>query len=310
MPAQVLYSNGRSSDLVDRGEAQGSTARAGRRGRLPVAREGRGAARRRRQGGELLKQRVDQALSVPGVDRRVEVPVDARPEGHPGGARGQVPASCWWPTARTSSCALQEPEARRRTTRWPSAPSASTPRPGSTTSRTRRSTPPGACRTRTGPVTWPAPWCRAASPENPLKARWLGIYDGAGIHGTDQTYSLGSAASHGCIRMAIPDVIELYDQVAGRRAHLHRLSRPSTPISRSAPPPNPALQVGLAAGVSNAERADEDAALSLSQDRVPHGRGVARALDRMPGLDGGASSVDQPGLGELSRASRPARPRC
>jgi lipoprotein-anchoring transpeptidase ErfK/SrfK len=50
-------------------------------------------------------------------------------------------------------------------------------------------------------------------PENPLKARWLGIYDGAGIHGTDQTYSLGTAASHGCIRMSIPDVIELYDQV-------------------------------------------------------------------------------------------------
>jgi lipoprotein-anchoring transpeptidase ErfK/SrfK len=50
-------------------------------------------------------------------------------------------------------------------------------------------------------------------PENPLKARWLGIYDGAGIHGTDQTYSLGTAASHGCIRMAIPDVIELYDRV-------------------------------------------------------------------------------------------------
>jgi lipoprotein-anchoring transpeptidase ErfK/SrfK len=50
-------------------------------------------------------------------------------------------------------------------------------------------------------------------PENPLKARWLGIYDGAGIHGTDQTYSLGTAASHGCIRMSIPDVIEVYDQV-------------------------------------------------------------------------------------------------
>ena len=50
-------------------------------------------------------------------------------------------------------------------------------------------------------------------PENPLKARWMGIFDGAGIHGTDQTYSLGTAASHGCVRMAIPDVIELYDQV-------------------------------------------------------------------------------------------------
>jgi lipoprotein-anchoring transpeptidase ErfK/SrfK len=50
-------------------------------------------------------------------------------------------------------------------------------------------------------------------PENPLKERWLGIYDGAGIHGTDVTSSLGTAASHGCIRMSIPDVIELYDKV-------------------------------------------------------------------------------------------------
>jgi L,D-transpeptidase catalytic domain/Putative peptidoglycan binding domain len=50
-------------------------------------------------------------------------------------------------------------------------------------------------------------------PENPLKERWLGIYDGAGIHGTDDVASLGSAASHGCVRMSIPDVIELYDQV-------------------------------------------------------------------------------------------------
>jgi lipoprotein-anchoring transpeptidase ErfK/SrfK len=50
-------------------------------------------------------------------------------------------------------------------------------------------------------------------PENPLKARWMGIYDGAGIHGTDATGSIGTAASHGCVRMLIPDVIELYDQV-------------------------------------------------------------------------------------------------
>jgi lipoprotein-anchoring transpeptidase ErfK/SrfK len=51
------------------------------------------------------------------------------------------------------------------------------------------------------------------TPENPLKARWLGIFDGAGIHGTDADSSIGSAASHGCIRMRIPDVIELYDEV-------------------------------------------------------------------------------------------------
>jgi lipoprotein-anchoring transpeptidase ErfK/SrfK len=48
---------------------------------------------------------------------------------------------------------------------------------------------------------------------NPLKARWMGIYDGAGIHGTSEDGSIGSAASHGCIRMHIPDVVELYDRV-------------------------------------------------------------------------------------------------
>ena len=51
------------------------------------------------------------------------------------------------------------------------------------------------------------------TPQNPLKARWMGIYDGAGIHGTDASGSIGTAASHGCVRMLIPDVIELYDQV-------------------------------------------------------------------------------------------------
>jgi lipoprotein-anchoring transpeptidase ErfK/SrfK len=50
-------------------------------------------------------------------------------------------------------------------------------------------------------------------PADPLKARWMGFYNGAGVHGTDDVASLGTAASHGCIRMAIPDVIALYDQV-------------------------------------------------------------------------------------------------
>ena len=50
-------------------------------------------------------------------------------------------------------------------------------------------------------------------PDNPIKARWMGFYNGAGIHGTDAISSLGTAASHGCVRMSIPDVIELYDRV-------------------------------------------------------------------------------------------------
>lgn len=50
-------------------------------------------------------------------------------------------------------------------------------------------------------------------PENPLKARWLGVDGSVGIHGTAESGSLGSNASHGCIRMAVDDVIELYDRV-------------------------------------------------------------------------------------------------
>jgi lipoprotein-anchoring transpeptidase ErfK/SrfK len=50
-------------------------------------------------------------------------------------------------------------------------------------------------------------------PQDPIKARWMGIANGAGIHGTAETGSLGTAGSHGCIRMAIPDVIELFGRV-------------------------------------------------------------------------------------------------
>jgi L,D-transpeptidase catalytic domain/Putative peptidoglycan binding domain len=65
-----------------------------------------------------------------------------------------------------------------------------------------------------------SPWAGALAgriippgPDDPIKARWLGFYNGAGIHGTDDVSSLGSAASHGCIRMSIPDVEELYSLV-------------------------------------------------------------------------------------------------
>ena len=50
-------------------------------------------------------------------------------------------------------------------------------------------------------------------PDNPLKARWMGIAGGAGIHGTSDIGSLGSAASHGCVRMSEGDVIDLFDRV-------------------------------------------------------------------------------------------------
>ncbi len=53
----------------------------------------------------------------------------------------------------------------------------------------------------------------AGDPRNPLEARWLGIVGGVGIHGTSEPWSIGTRASHGCIRMRVPDVIDLYPRV-------------------------------------------------------------------------------------------------
>jgi lipoprotein-anchoring transpeptidase ErfK/SrfK len=49
--------------------------------------------------------------------------------------------------------------------------------------------------------------------DNPLKARWMGVSGAVGIHGTGQPWSIGTRASHGCIRMAVPDVIDLFGRV-------------------------------------------------------------------------------------------------
>jgi lipoprotein-anchoring transpeptidase ErfK/SrfK len=51
------------------------------------------------------------------------------------------------------------------------------------------------------------------SASNPLKARWMGIVNGVGIHGTGEDWSIGSRASHGCIRMHVSDVVDLYPRV-------------------------------------------------------------------------------------------------
>lgn len=50
-------------------------------------------------------------------------------------------------------------------------------------------------------------------PSNPIKARWMGFFGGAGIHGTSDDASIGTSASHGCVRMHVSDVIDLYDRV-------------------------------------------------------------------------------------------------
>jgi lipoprotein-anchoring transpeptidase ErfK/SrfK len=87
-------------------------------------------------------------------------------------------------------------------------------------------TPPGRYRIRDKQVNpaWHVPhsaWAGSlaghvipgGAPGNPLKARWLGIANGVGIHGTAEDWSIGTAASHGCIRMHVSDVIALYPRV-------------------------------------------------------------------------------------------------
>ena len=51
-------------------------------------------------------------------------------------------------------------------------------------------------------------------PDNPIKARWMAFNGPAGIHGIapSEYGTIGHDASHGCVRMRIPDVKELYDE--------------------------------------------------------------------------------------------------
>ena len=57
-----------------------------------------------------------------------------------------------------------------------------------------------------------------AGPKNPLGERWIGFWsDGnnqIGFHGTEDTDLLGTAVSHGCLRMRNSDIKAMYDQVS------------------------------------------------------------------------------------------------
>lgn len=56
------------------------------------------------------------------------------------------------------------------------------------------------------------------SPENPLGHYWIGFWtngtDWIGFHGTPNPETVGTAASHGCIRMYSKDIEELFSQVS------------------------------------------------------------------------------------------------
>lgn len=53
------------------------------------------------------------------------------------------------------------------------------------------------------------------TPENPIKEAFLQLTpDGIGIHGTDNLLSLGTKASHGCIRISEQNAIKAYETIA------------------------------------------------------------------------------------------------
>ena len=68
-------------------------------------------------------------------------------------------------------------------------------------------------------------------PTNPLGARALYLFEGnrdtyLRIHGTPQPRSIGGRASSGCVRMVMPHIIDLYDDVrTGSTAHLYPAER-------------------------------------------------------------------------------------
>ncbi|MBD0337742.1 MAG: L,D-transpeptidase/peptidoglycan binding protein [Thermoleophilia bacterium] len=65
----------------------------------------------------------------------------------------------------------------------------------------------------------PSDWAKGLKPvppgpSNPLGTRWMGLSAwGVGIHGTPSPASIGYSASHGCIRMYVPDAEWLFERV-------------------------------------------------------------------------------------------------
>ncbi|HET7487777.1 MAG TPA: L,D-transpeptidase/peptidoglycan binding protein [Acidimicrobiales bacterium] len=87
-----------------------------------------------------------------------------------------------------------------------------------------------------------------AGPKNPLGTRAMNLSaPGIRIHGTSNVASLGHSASHGCVRMAMADVEELFDQV-DQGTPVVIIQGPPPPPAPGAPPvpatPAPAGAVG------------------------------------------------------------------
>ena len=136
-----------------------------------------------------LRRAIRAELVLPHADRVVEVSTRVtQPEVTRDELASQIPGRRHGQPAELRAAAVEEPPALRRRTRSRSA-------------QVGLDTPAGLYHIQNKAVnpawtmpnsSWVAPADRGTVipggvPENPLKARWLGIYAGAGIHGTDAT---------------------------------------------------------------------------------------------------------------------------
>ena len=205
----------------------------------PQASRGRAARSRREQ----LAPDVQRTLLDLGDDKTVRGAHPRRQaEGHDRGAREEVPGDPDRRPAELHAHALQEPREgqdlqRRDRRRRPRDARRALPHPEQ------------GGRPRLDDAATPTGWRRRTAarssrrgPANPLKARWLGIFDGAGIHGTDQTASIGTRRVARLHPHADPRRDRALRPGPGRRADLHRLARrastaPGSPRRR--PPATP-----------------------------------------------------------------------
>ena len=246
VPPRVTYSRAAVEQLVER--VVTSVNRPAQDAEVEFPSLERSRSSRLQGDAAALEQRIEQALTVPGVDRRVEAPVSGSSRRSPATQLAQeVPGHARGRPQQLQAAALQEPEALEDLHRGGGR--AGVRHPGRAVPHPEQGGGPRLARaaTATGPATWPARWSRAACPRTrSRRAGWASTTAPASTAPTRPTRS-GSAASHGCIRMAVPGRDRAVRPGSGRRADLHRLSAVHADLGRSGSPPSPALPRGSGA---------------------------------------------------------------
>lgn len=156
-----------------------------------------------------LAGQIDTALDAPGTSRVLHVRLTAT---HPRVSLGRLPKA--YPTIITVDRAHFKLRVFRRLRLLHTY--------GIAVGRSGLATPTGLYHIQEREVnpSWHVPnssWAGALAgktippgPNDPIVARWMGLGGGVGIHGTNEPFSIGSAASHGCIRMLVPNAIAVY----------------------------------------------------------------------------------------------------